>query len=59
MKKSSGIVVGMLTAGAIAGVIYASNKRNMRSTKKKVGRVLNKTLRNAESFIDDISSMLN
>jgi hypothetical protein len=58
MKKSSGIVVGMLTAGALAGAIYASNRKNMRSTKKKMAKALNKTLKNAESFIDDISAML-
>ena len=58
MKKSSGIIVGMLTAGAIAGALYASNGKKMRSTKKKMAKVLDKTLKSAESFIDDVSSMM-
>lgn len=58
MKKSTGVVVGMLTAGVVAGAVYAANNKNMKSTKKKVMKAINKTVKNAGCLLDDLSAMM-
>ena len=58
MKTSTGVVMGMLAAGAIAGTVYMLEGKSARKTKKKIKKAVGRTIRNAEYMLNDIATMM-
>ena len=58
MKTSTGVIMGVLAAGAVAGTVYMLEGKSTRKAKKKIKKAVGRTVKNAEYMLNDLAMMI-